>query len=738
MPSALPAAFRLAAVALVLLTAGVADSSPEIVECKLGVGGVVKPGCWTPVVINTDDAAGLTARVIAPDVDGAPVVYPLPPVAGGDSTTSGLFRFGRRDATLRVQLLDGEQVVFRQSLELTTEAQPLASTDTLVITVAGSNVGWAAGLLASGEATSLARVAEATDLPTTATGYDAVKLLVLNLDDAAFYRGLGAEDGRIAAINEWVSGGGRLLIIGGDAAEQLLGDGGPLAPLLPGEWAGPLELLDGSPIERFAGADTPLGRGRRSRLTGYQIANARGEARAAVGGDEPVPLVLRIRQGFGEVAVVPLSLARGPLAEWPGTPQLVARAAGFAAAVDDEGQRNQPGKLISRGYSDLAGALQQQLGRGFVGVAVAPMLAFVAAALGYLALIGPGDYFLVRRLFQRSVVAWITLPAVAVAGSLGVVWLTGSLGGVGDKVNQIEVVDFDLATGQARGVLWAQAFCPQASRREVSLDCRWPSSQPVRPTRSFISWLGMPGGGIGGVDRGAASLLSPASEYATSAQRDRLIGLPVLSRSTKAIECRWTASFDSENAAPLEADLRSSGPGVLSGTIVNRTGADLADCWLAHGEWAWRLGDVDGGAGPAGTGQGGAGGTLSLDTARSPIKLTTLLRRDYLGLSADDRLARRLDPQKLSLDALLQLVLLAEAAGGVNSTGLASDYYQKLDLSRELDRGLAVLMARPADGARRSRLLVGSGDEETSGEWGAASPRDRVLYRFVLPVASNR
>ena len=58
---------------------------------------------------------------------------------------------------------------------------------------------------------------------------------------------------------------------------------------------------------------------------------------------------------------------------------------------------------------DLAESLNQTLD-DFQGVTPIPFAAVAAMILGYIVLIGPGDYFLVKKLLKRMELTWITFP----------------------------------------------------------------------------------------------------------------------------------------------------------------------------------------------------------------------------------------------------------------------------------------------------------------------------------------
>ena len=69
----------------------------------------------------------------------------------------------------------------------------------------------------------------------------------------------------------------------------------------------------------------------------------------------------------------------------------------------------------------------------------------------YILWIGPGDYFLVKRLLKRMELTWITFPVMVLSVSLGAYLLAYHLKGDQLRINQVNLVDVDVETGLVRG-----------------------------------------------------------------------------------------------------------------------------------------------------------------------------------------------------------------------------------------------------------------------------------------------
>ncbi len=70
------------------------------------------------------------------------------------------------------------------------------------------------------------------------------------------------------------------------------------------------------------------------------------------------------------------------------------------------------------GYSDLAGQMRSALDR-FTGVRQAPFWLVAGLIVAYILLIGPGDYFFLRKVVRRMEWTWLTFPSIVVLGEPG-------------------------------------------------------------------------------------------------------------------------------------------------------------------------------------------------------------------------------------------------------------------------------------------------------------------------------
>ena len=68
------------------------------------------------------------------------------------------------------------------------------------------------------------------------------------------------------------------------------------------------------------------------------------------------------------------------------------------------------------------------------------------------------------------------------------------------RVNQVDLVDVDAASGQIRGTSWMNVFSPRTESFDLSTRPWLPSGKPGRRPAIPMAWLGLPGKGLGGMD----------------------------------------------------------------------------------------------------------------------------------------------------------------------------------------------------------------------------------------------
>ena len=227
----------------------------------------------------------------------------------------------------------------------------------------------------------------------------------------------------------------------------------------------------------------------------------------------------------------------------------------------------------------------------------------------YILLIGPGDYFFLKKVLKRMELTWITFPTIVVTVSLVAYYAAYLLKGNDLLVNKVDVVDIDQAAGLARGNTWISLFSPQNRDYTIRtiplpLDHDPPpaseasdSGEPPRApagTEVVTSWFSAPENQFGAMGNSSRRFSFAGSGYAyqPTGGVEWLENVRIPIWSTKCITSRWFGP-----AAPLvDSDLQPAGTDRLTGTVTNRQTVPLEDAILAFGKQVYLLGTLAPGA----------------------------------------------------------------------------------------------------------------------------------------------
>jgi len=706
---------------------------PEIAGVRVGVAGRYKPGCWTPVRVALRGVKILNGGAVVltvPDGDGVPSQFstPLPspaPDVETDRTSVVLYaRFGRVKSELAVELRTAEGVVDRRVFEPGASAEYLPailSEQELVITVGPGPLGVEEAVRMLDQEpdrrTVVARVDQFEELPARWYGYEAVDVVVLSTSEPGIYAGLKPSDAHVVALDDWVRLGGRLVLCGGEHAGEVLG-GEPesaLGSFAPGRLKEMVTLRGVKDYELYAGSSIRMPEAKGG-IRVPHLVDVDGRIEAA---DGHLPLVVRGARGFGQVTFVAAALDRAPFAEWEDRALLTGKLLDYPATPGDEDEEGTA--LMHYGYTDLAGQLRSALDQ-FPSVWLVPFWLVVGLVVLYVLAIGPGDYFLLRKV-GRMQLTWITFPLIVVAFSATAYLLAHRLKGDRVRVNQVDLVDVDVESGRVRGTAWANVFSPRMNRYDLAFAPRLLGGRLQGEATALCAWLGLPGDALGGMNPRTAEPAVWQTCYGFSGALDALDDVPIPIWSTKSLTGRWTGRAD----VPIEGRLAAE-QGSLEGTIRNRLPFALSDCLLAYGIHAYELGTV------------GPGETAEVGPSLRRRELKSLLTgRQIVIVKKEDKKddyrsqSTPYDPSSVDAAYVLRAMMFHEAAGGRAYTGMSNRYQGFVDLSHLLKTGRAVLVGRAEPAA---------GDAEHHGAEllcnGRPVPREQVrhtaAYRFVFAV----
>jgi hypothetical protein len=417
---------------------------------------------------------------------------------------------------LEVLLVSGDQTVTRKKVAFTVHDP----TQLIVGVVAARPQGLISQLQLPANQNGLAPVTvplTAADLPDRIEAWSALDRLVWQDVDT---NTLSSD--QIVALRGWLALGGRLIIVGGTAGPSVLsGFPDAILPYRPSTTvdvaaASLTSLLGGAPA---TAADVPA------------LAGSLDHGRALVTSGDRV-VAADASYGSGSVSLVGFDPTIGWIADSKSTGQLwrglIPPRTSTATSITDDSQ--------------ILGAVQQ-----FPNVALPPIGGLLLLLLGYIVLIGPINYLVLRRLDRREW-AWITMPILIALFAVGAYGFGSALRGSDIIVNEVAIVRGAPDATEGSAQVYFGIFSPTRGTYQVALPGGALVSAPV----------------VGDLFGGQAGSLDVV-QGATARVRDLSVGFGSL-RTVRA---------DTPVEVPrLHADLRLVN-GTLTGTIRNDSDVTL-------------------------------------------------------------------------------------------------------------------------------------------------------------------
>lgn len=716
----------------------------KFVGLRVGFDGQVKEGNWAPVEVTIRGGSQSLTGIIeieTSDGDGVPSRVksrPLQVLPGRDSSVLVYVKFaGASQDEMNIKFINDQGRIalertfrtFDDTGDKITLPMPLDSQQKLIVSV-GSSIGLEEVAFDKqklrAEQLTIARLENTRQLPTRWYGYEGVDMLVLTTSRPEIYKEFSPSGAQHEALDTWIRMGGRLLLCVGASAPQILGRETPLAAFAPGEFVALETLRSTRALERFSETSKPVRPDNELRMSAPRLDNLRGKI---VESEGDLPLIVRTPHGLGEIVFIAADLDRSPMVDWSGRKQLVSKLLTGKATAPEQKEDAQAANYLN--VTDLTGQLRNALDQ-FEGVRLVPFSVVAGLVFLYILLIGPGDFFLVKRLLKRMELTWITFPIMVLAVSLGAYLLAYYLKGDQLRLNQVNLVDVDVESGLVRGTTWLNVFSPRTADYDLSLQPRLDkdaagdvisateATVPGADSEVLLSWLGMPGPVYGGMGRHNSGPQLFSGSYDYSPNLDAMEGVPIQVWSTKSFSGRWHYQADSR----VEADLSMDKWGVAGGTLTSKLEFPLSNALLLCGEWAYDIGELTPGK--------------SYEFKPGAQRSVTDLLKNYHILPGSERnnfvqASRPWDHSSLDVPTIVRQMMFDGAAGGHHYTGLLNHYQAFTDLSGHLQMGQAILVGmvagRDQPGATAADLL----DDKKS----MNGPQDKhwTFYRFVFPVA---
>ncbi len=466
----------------------------------------------------------------------------------------------------------------------------------------------------------LAAITDPQKLPDQWFGYDGADLIILTTGSGEFLErifGDGAGPGELRrreALFEWVRRGGRLVVTVGANAD--------LVRRLPALQAIlPYSIRESEPSRSVTvlplfwsarqTAQTTIQGGNLAAASGFPVvnlaANPHRPARIvspppARQSEDTPPVAVQSSFGLGKITLIAFDLDRSPFTEFGSRAEFwdwVLREGGAnRASIGNESRSLPPGAAATGAEDELAGALRNHLDT-FEQVPVISFGWVAVLIVLYLILIGPVEYYFLRRVLQRPELTWLTFPIIVASVCFAVYLTADSLKGRDLRVNKIDVVeivaDFDESsgkpTGHAYGRSWVTLFSPKIDNYTIGVRPAPEWIAPGEPGGSLISWVGGPRSGQGSLLRRGYSYHTEPAEHVIA---DALVDVPVPMWSTRSVAANWAAKLDPVSPA-IESRLEHppGDPSRVIGTFVNRMPFPaIEDCVAFYAGQAYPLGTI--------------------------------------------------------------------------------------------------------------------------------------------------
>ncbi|MFO0865219.1 MAG: hypothetical protein U0744_11325 [Gemmataceae bacterium] len=612
------------------------DTKPRIISARAGFPSAreSKPNevgwkteCWTPVYIEVQagtEAIGgegcyLVAECEDPEDVATQVRIPVEMKANETKRYLTYLRAGTRgEARVVLRTPKGDST-------FTLPGRPLELQSNVYLTIGGKTPGIVEAMVGmlpkekqAGDADTVdsfprfaSEITNAAELPDKWIGYQGVDLAILTTSDKQFLAGVTQP--QFAALGEWLSRGGRLVIAMNPATAKTTDhvDGAPEIPIhqlfafnqgtQPISRLPRLEEWSRVSNKRFPGG-TFLKFNFPEESTAETLLEQDGK-----------PLIVRWKVEQGYMVFLAFPLDAPPFAQWDGKAEflraMLSRFAPRVSAPTTEGPRPTESE-------DVTTELQRTLNRFDVRPISFAFVAFLIVA--YILLIGPIDYYLLKNVFGRLEWTWATFPLVVGGASVLALVTADRIKGTDRRINRIDLVDLQVDEQaffekdkkvkniQAAKIRGSSFFClmsaDNASYSLAGESAPGFFNEKGRPrSAELMTWLGRPENYYGGSGRaGSASWIRTPYRYGEKAST--LLDVPVPIWGTKSFWTSW--SREEENGitvSPIQIDLtyhqkQHKGRDVkITGTITNKLPTDLTDAWILYHSYAYPVGDLPAG-----------------------------------------------------------------------------------------------------------------------------------------------
>jgi hypothetical protein len=705
------------------VAAGLSVDDPEL-QIEWGFDGQVRLGFWQPFrVIHPDRLQPTEFELQVLDGDETPIRYrgSLRPAGDVLNLQQGYFKLGRSFGTADLTLFDRDGAVVGRKKQTIPPAMTVPSSRPLVLTIsAGDSIRQTIAGTSIGEKEDQKKLvipltAPGSQLPLESLGYEGVSTVLISLDQIDWLAAVSQQQWN--SLEAWIKDGGKLILAVPAGREDSLNPAGLLRRFFVGEVLGTSALTNTTKLDNFAGAG-PLLSGQDGQLLVSHLNVTDGQVLVE---QEGIPLIVRRSFGLGEITIVTFNLEAPIVSQWNGYKNLLYQlqhSLSLQEASQYQRAGTQGGAVSHAGYDDLIGQLRVALDR-FQRVQFLPFSIIALLIAAYILCVGPGDYFLHKKLTRKMELTWISFPLITLLFGGLALWTAYRVRPTELQINQLEIIDIDSVSGHVRGSVWSNLYSPQGGEFDIELS----SNNRLIPEidQNLIAWHGLPGKGYGGMQTKSSTgfyqvgylhqrLDSEQPVQGTS----RLLKTPIFVASSKPLFTRYQGRFPTSVRSNLRLRGRASR---LEGTITNPFDLPLKNCRIFFENYVYVLEQ------PWEPGE-----TISVETETKERTLVSLLTRRQR--AADDATKLESVPwneNETRINRIADMLMFHSAAGGSNYTsGLTHNYHNFADMSSLLGLGRALIVAEVAGPA--SSLVINGLPGDTNYD------QSVTLLRIVLPV----
>jgi hypothetical protein len=584
----------LAVFLLPAMARGQADAPPKIEQVRVGLptgqGGpqanYSRNGAWAPVYVklkaSKDGNPQGSYQLVVESTDGEDLPYrytaPVPALPANDEqTVLSYVRPGSDGSEFTVTLQKRNGDALHSPTRYTRSSREMiAPRDQLFLSLGSRLPGMRRALqppqqnqpevadndLEDRGQRHTAYIDDVSQMPDRWFGYDAVDVVVFATGGKGLLEQLLTDTGvaRLGALAEWVQRGGKLIVSVGSNHQEV---GRLLAkvPLLDCKIAGSntvAELPAGQVWTDFR--LPPLRKVEVALLepgpTTVTLLNEEGEGPGGPS-KKKRPLVVQGSFGLGVVSYVAFDLDTPPLTTWEGQTDFWRRCLKeLAPRPPDASQNPNPG-MPNRPQLGMFGErpeLATELQRALDDFGEIPTIPFYWVALFilfYILLVGPIDYFLLKKVFKRLELTWVTFPAAVILISVAAYFIAYAVKGDDRRVNKVDVVEIDLQEPrQVYGTSWFTLFSPRIQNYTLGLEPapEWaapPAGNPA-PGATVVTVMDRPDEGG---RKGSQGLFRRPYEYAEDASGLERVPIPVW--ATRSFTASWRAPLPG-GKSPIE------------------------------------------------------------------------------------------------------------------------------------------------------------------------------------------